>query len=78
MSLQISDEFKELLPPRSPSLGSASIDISEVKSCEINVHKPIKEVEDADFPDIDDLLPDIGEAEVEKLAIRLTNQLVQF
>jgi hypothetical protein len=35
-------------------------------------------VEDADFQDIDDLVPNVGQSEVEKLAIQLTNQLIQF
>jgi hypothetical protein len=35
-------------------------------------------VEDADFQDIDDLVPDMDQSEVEILAIQLTNQLVQF
>ena len=35
-------------------------------------------MEDADFQDIDDLVPNVDQLEVEKLAIRLTNQLVQF
>ena len=76
--LQIDDEFEGLLPLPSPSLGSASMDISDVESCELNVNEPIGEVEGADFPDIDDLVPDVGQSEVEKLATRLTNQLVQF
>jgi hypothetical protein len=76
--LQFDDEFEQLLPPPSPSLGSASTDISEVESCELNVQEPIEEVEDAEFPDIDDLLPDVDQLEVEKLAVRLTNQLVRF
>jgi hypothetical protein len=76
--LQIDDEFEGLLPLPSPSLGSASMDISEVESCELHVQEPVQEVEDADFPDIDDLLPDVDQSEVEKLATRLTNQLVQF
>ena len=71
--LQIDDEFEGLLPLPSPSLGSASIDISDVESCELNVNEPIGEVEGADFPDIDDLVPDVGQSEVEKLATRLTN-----
>jgi hypothetical protein len=76
--LQIDDEFEDLLPPPSPSLGSASMDISDVEYCEINVQEPIQEVEDADFQDIDDFVLDEDESEVEKLAIRLTEQLVQF
>jgi hypothetical protein len=75
---QIDNEFEGLLPLPSPSLGSASMDISEIESCELHINKPIEEGEDADFPDIDDLVPDVGQSEVEKLAIRLTNQLVQF
>ena len=71
--VQIEDEFDQLLHPPSPSLGSASMDISEVKSCELNIEEPIQEVEDADFQDIDDLVLDVGQLEVEKLAIRLTN-----
>ncbi|KAH8749826.1 hypothetical protein BGZ57DRAFT_945613 [Hyaloscypha finlandica] len=71
--LRIDDEFEGLLPLPSPSLGSASMDISEVESCELHVQEPVQE--DADFPDIDDLLPDVDQSEVEKLAIRLTNQL---
>ena len=35
-------------------------------------------MEDTDFQDIDDLVPNMDQLEVEKLAIRLTNQLVQF
>jgi hypothetical protein len=70
------DKFKGLLLLPSPSLGSASIDISDVESCELNVNEPIKEVEDAGFQDIDNVVPDIGQLEAEKLAIRLTNQLV--
>ena len=75
---QMDDEFEGLLPLLSPSLGSASMDISEVESCELHVQEPVQEVEDADFPDIDDLLPDVDQSEVEKLAFRLTNQLVRF
>jgi hypothetical protein len=43
------------------------MDISDMESCELNVDKPIKEAEDADFRDIDDLVPNIGQSEVEKL-----------
>jgi hypothetical protein len=39
--LQIDDEFEELLPPPSPSLDLASIVISEIESCQLNVYKPI-------------------------------------
>jgi Fe-S cluster biogenesis protein NfuA len=54
------------------------MDISDVESCELNVNELIEEVEDAGFQDIDDLVPDVGQSEIEKLAVRLTNQLVQF
>jgi hypothetical protein len=53
--LQINDKFKGLLPLPSPSLSSASMDISEVESCKLNVQEPIQEVKDAEFPDINDL-----------------------
>jgi hypothetical protein len=76
--LQVDDEFEQLLPPPSPSLGSASMDISDIESCELNVYEPVQEVEDAEFPDFDDQLPDVDQSEVEKLAVRLANQLVQF
>jgi len=76
--LQVDDEFEQLLPPPSPSLGSASMDISDIESCELNVYEPVQEVEDAEFPDFDDQLPDVDQLEVEKLAVRLANQLVQF
>ena len=39
--LQINDEFEELLHLPSLSLGLASMVISEIKSCELNVYKPI-------------------------------------
>src|ERR1700738_4640288 len=51
--LQIDDEFEGLLPLPSPSLGSASMDISDVESCELNVNEPIGEVEGADFPGLE-------------------------
>ena len=54
------------------------MDISEVESCELNIQESIRQVEDADFQDIDNLVPNMDQLEVEKLAIRLTNQLVQF
>ena len=49
------------------------MDISDVESCELNVNELIKEVEGADFLDINDLVAVIGQSEVEKLATRLTN-----
>jgi hypothetical protein len=76
--LQIDDEFEELLPPLSPFLGAASIDISEAECCELNVEDLIQEGEDADVRDINDLEPDVAEPEVGKLAVRLTDQLMQF
>jgi hypothetical protein len=76
--LQMNDEFEELLPLPSPSLGSASMDISEVESCELNIQEPIQQVDDSGFQDIDDLVLDIDQLDIEKLAIQLTNQLVQF
>jgi hypothetical protein len=36
------------------------MDISDIESYELNVNEPIEEVEGADFPDIDDLVPDMG------------------
>jgi hypothetical protein len=39
--LQIDDDFEELLPPLSPSLGSAFMVISEIESYELNVYEPI-------------------------------------
>jgi hypothetical protein len=78
IAVQIEDEFDQLLHPPSPSLGSASMVISEPESEEPDIREPIQEAEDADFQDIDDLVPGVGQSEVEKLAIRLTDQLVQF
>jgi hypothetical protein len=58
--LQIDDGFAGLLLAPSPSLGSASIDILDMESCELNVDKLIKEAEDADFWDINNLVPNIS------------------
>jgi hypothetical protein len=43
--------------------------ISEPESEEPDIREPIQEAEDADFQDINDLVPDVGQLEVEKLAI---------
>jgi len=83
ITIQIEDEFDQLLHPPSPSLGSASMVTSEIESCELNVYEPIQDFQDIDdlVPDVgqsDDLVPGVGQSEVDKLAIQLTNQLVQF
>ena len=78
IAVQIEDEFDRLLHPPSPSLGSASMDISEPETEELDIEEPVIEQENVDFPDIDDLVPDVDESEVGKLAVRLANQLIQF
>jgi len=60
------------------SLNSAFINISNVESCELNVEMLIKKIGDIDFYNINDLKADVNESKVEKLAIQLANQLVQF
>jgi hypothetical protein len=85
-SLQIEDEFDGLLPPRSPSLGSASMDLSEPEPYELIVQEPIEQIEneplqsmeDDEFEDVDHSVPNVVDPKVEELAIRLTNQLLQF
>lgn len=54
------------------------MDIPEVKSCESEIEEPIQDVDGVDFLDISDLVPDTSDSEVEKLAKRLANQLIQF
>jgi hypothetical protein len=57
------------------------MDISEPESEEPDIREPIMEQDDEEFLDIDELVPDgeVGDqSEVEKLAVRLANQLVQF
>ena len=57
------------------------MDISEPESEELNIGDPRIEQTDAEFEDINMLVPDIITSDpsaVEKLAVRLTNQLVQF
>ena len=71
IAVQIEDEFDRLLHPPSPSLGSASMDISEPETEELDIEEPVIEQENVDFPDIDDLVPDADESEVGKLAVRL-------
>jgi hypothetical protein len=87
LPIQFDDDFGHLLspsPPRSPSLGSASMDISEISEPEpeeLNVPAPAIEEEDAGFLDIDELVPDPeagDQSALEKLSIRLADQLIQF
>ena len=82
--LQIDDDFGYLLPPsppQSPSLGSASMDISEPESDELNIENPPIRQSDAEFEDIDMLVPDLisdDQSAVAKLAVRLADQLLEF
>jgi hypothetical protein len=87
IAVQIEDEFDRLLPLQSPILGSASMDISEPESEEPDIGDPIAEPEpiieqeNAEFIDIDELVPNDeagGQSVVEKLSIQLANQLIQF
>ena len=81
---QIDDDLGDLLPtspPRSPSLGSTSMDISEPDSDALSLEGPPIAQADDEFEDIDILVPDIIASDlsaVEKLAIQLTDQLLQF
>ena len=71
--MQINNEFNGLLLLLSLFIGLAFINILDVESYKLNVNELIEEVDDADFLDINDLVPNISQLEVETLAIRLTN-----
>lgn len=88
LPLQIDDELAGLVyegsPPPSPSLGSASMDISDT---EPDIHdldvpaEPLAEDEYAGFQDIDQLMPDADTnklSAVNTLGIRLSDQLLKF
>ncbi len=85
LPVQFDDDFGQLLslsPPRSPSLGSASIDISEISEPEVeelNILAPAIKEEDVGFQDINELVPDPeagDQSALKKLSIRLADQLI--
>lgn len=77
------DEFEGILAPptpiQSPSLGSASMDISESETQDLDVPvTPIGRNAHVEFQDIDELEPGADLSDIEKLSIRLVDQLLQF